>query len=504
MVSEKLQKARDFEGKYIPYVPASKRPAFHVTGGIGWINDPNGFSVYKGEYHLFFQYHPYSTKWGPMHWGHVKTRDFVRWAFLPVAMAPDEPYDHAGCFSGSAVEMPDGRQLLMYTGVQQVRQEDGVLRDIQTQCIAIGDGINYEKCPENPVLTEKDLPEGGSKYDFRDPKVWLDEDGSYYAVVGNRCSDDSGTILLYRSEDGIHWTYITILDASYNEYGKMWECPDFFPLDGKQVLLTSPQEMTPVGLEFHPGFGTVCLIGSYDKEHCAFLRERVQAVDYGIDFYAPQTLATPDGRRVMTAWMQNWSTANCQPSGIHCFGEMILPRELTLRDGRLIQNPVRELERYRGRRVSFRDVLVSDETNLQGVRGRILDLTVTIRPAGKSGYRWFRFNIAKDGEHFTTVRYKPETSKIRVDRTRCGFPYDIVHVREFLVRPRDGELKIRAIMDRHSVELFFNDGEQAATFLLYTPEQADAISFGADGAVLMDVEKYDLLLGAEPEGGAQK
>lgn len=493
MISDLLNKARTFEAQYLPYIPDSERPAFHLTGGIGWINDPNGFSVYQGEYHLFFQYHPYSTQWGPMHWGHVKTRDFVRWERLPVALAPDEEYDKAGCFSGSAVEMPDGRHLLMYTGVQRIREKDGQLHDLQTQCIAIGDGVNYEKYQNNPVLTAQDLPEGGSHIDFRDPKIWLDSDGSYYAVIGNRTPDGSGAILLYQSEDGLHWNYITTIDACRNQYGKMWECPDFFPLDGEQVLIVSPQEMTPVGLEFHPGHGTVCLIGSYNKEQHSFTRKQVQAIDYGIDFYAPQTLETPDGRRVMIAWMQNWSTSNSQFSGARYFGEMTFPRELQIRDGRLIQNPVRELEAYRCNRVAYNDVLLSDETTLQGVRGRMIDLSIHIRPVN-DGYKRFFLRFAMDGEHLTILRYKPETNSIRIDRSRCGFPCDIVHTREFLVQPRNGELKIRALMDRHSVELFFNDGEQAATFFLYTPENADAISFQAEGTVLMDVEKYDIVM----------
>ena len=106
MTSKMLQKARDFEKKYLPYT-LSEQPDFHVTGGIGWINDPNGFAPYKGEYHLFFQYYPYDTKWGPMHWGHVKTRDFIHWDRLPAALAPDMDYDRDGCFSGSSTAPPE-------------------------------------------------------------------------------------------------------------------------------------------------------------------------------------------------------------------------------------------------------------------------------------------------------------------------------------------------------------------------------------------------------------
>ena len=491
IISETLQKARDFEAQYQSYVDA-ERPRFHVTGGIGWINDPNGFSVYKGEYHLFFQYHPYSTHWGPMHWGHVKTKDFIKWERLPIALAPDTEMDRDGCFSGSAIELPDGRHLLLYTGVCKVRRADGVVEEIQNQCIAIGDGVNYEKYEGNPVLDVSDLPEGGSELDFRDPKLWY-EAGSYWAVMSNRSGDGSADILLYQSEDALHWHYVKKIESCRNEYGRMWECPEFFPLDGKQVLLTCPMEMAPLGLEFHAGFGTLCLIGDYDHKTQTFRREQVQAIDYGLDFYATQTVEALDGRVIMIAGMQNWATSTSQSRDEQLFGSLTLPRELSIRDGRLIQNPVRELEHYRGRKTVYQNVLVESEANLAGISGRVLDMTVTVRPADPKGYHAFRLNLAKDGEHVAVIRYKPGRNTVRIDRTRSGGRFDIVHVRDFLVRPRDGELKLRVIMDRGSVELFVNDGEQAATFRLYSPESAQSISFEAEGgAVQMDVEKYEL------------
>ena len=127
MVSTQLQKARDFEAQYGPHIPAAERPAFHATPTIGWMNDPNGFSIYQGKCHLFYQYHPYSNEWGPMHWGHLTTEDFIHWERLPAALAPDQPCDAAGCFSGGAVELPDGRHLLMYTGVQRERDRKSVV-----------------------------------------------------------------------------------------------------------------------------------------------------------------------------------------------------------------------------------------------------------------------------------------------------------------------------------------------------------------------------------------
>lgn len=499
MTSEMLQKARDFEAQYMTYISAKERPAFHVTGGIGWINDPNGFSCYKGEYHLFYQYHPYTTNWGPMHWGHVKTKDFIQWERLPIAMAPDTEADQDGCFSGSALELSDGRQMLVYTGVYRVRRADGSMEEFQQQCLAFGDGVNYEKYPQNPVLDGSDLPEGGSVLDFRDPKVWQDEDGTFFMVAGNRTADGSGAIRLFESQNGTDWSYSATLDACRNEYGRMWECPDFFPLDNKQVLLTSPQEMTAIGLEFHAGYGALGLIGSYNKEARRFDREKVQAIDYGTDFYAPQTLESYDGRRVMIAWMQNWTTSNCQPRNARFFGQMTLPRELEIRDGRLVQNPVRELSHYHGHRVTYSGVLTTGETNLHGVAGRLVDMTIVVRPTGnQASYQYFRLHLAKNGECETVIRYKVENSTVRVDRTRSGFPYDIVNVRDFPVRPRDGQIKLRVVMDRNSLELFVNDGEQAATFTIYTPIEAKAISFEVgNGTAQIDVEKYDLVFDRE-------
>ncbi len=494
MISDKLRKAREFEAHYGPFIPDDRRPAFHLTPTIGWMNDPNGFSRYKGEYHLFYQYHPYSTDWDSMHWGHVKTRDFLRWERLPAALAPDMEYDQNGCFSGGAAELPDGRQLLVYTGVRQIRLENGELHDCQTQCVAIGDGVDYEKWPANPVLTAKDLPAGGSPEDFRDPKVWREPDGTYRLVVGNRVPDSSGTVLLYTSENGVDWSLVGPVDASRNQYGQMWECPDFFPLDGKQVLLVSPMEMSPIGLEFHAGHGTVCLIGSYDRERNRFERESVQAIDYGIDFYAPQTLEAADGRRIMIGWMQNWNTIGGKPRTNRWFGQMSLPRELSIREGRLIQTPVRELEGYRRNKVAYQNVLVGAETTLHGIQGRMIDMTVTVRPASRDSYSCFRVHVAKDGEYVTTLRYKPGTSILKLDRTRSGSNADIVHTRSLLVRPRDGALKLRIILDRFSVEVFVNDGEQAASAVIFTRQEAAAISFDAVGSVLMDVEKYDIVM----------
>jgi beta-fructofuranosidase len=233
------------------------------------------------------------------------------------------------------------------------------------------------------------------------------------------------------------------------------------------------------------------LAGDYDKKTHTFDRKWVQSIGYGLDYYAPQSLETPDGRRVSIAWMQNWATCHSQPEKVRWFGQMTLPRELQIRNDRVYQNPVRELENYRTNPVIHKNIPVSRETTLEGVNGRILDMTVTVRPGDDKGYRKFKMYFAKGGDCHSSVSFRPASGKVRMDRTFSGFAYDIVNNRSFLV-DADKEVKIRVIMDRFSVELFFNDGAQTATMTLYTPQDCDGISFEAEGNVLMDVEKYDL------------
>ena len=492
-MSQILRDARKYEETRERQIKDEPRPAFHLSTRVGWLNDPNGFSYYNGEYHLFYQYHPYNSHWGPMHWGHAVSSDLLHWKYLPAALAPDTDYDRDGCFSGSAVSLDDGRQMLMYTGVVKETQPDGSTREVQRQCIAIGDGTDYVKYPGNPVLDENDLPEGGSRFDFRDPKIWRAPDGTFRCVAGNCTPDKDGRILLFSSEDGLKWKFEKTLISNNGRFGRMWECPDFFELDGKQVLLVSPQDMLPQGFEYHNGNGTVCIIGNYDSETDTFIEEKNQAIDYGIDFYAPQTVAAPDGRRIMIGWMQNWDTCNLHSPERPWFGQMSLPRELSVKNGRLIQKPVRELEQMRTNKVSYENVEVSDVIRLDGMKGRRIDMELTLRPAeGEELYRKFAVRFAQNDTCHTAVSFRPHESILKVDRKFSGSRRAIIHQRRSLVNSENGRITMRIILDNFSVEIFVNNGEQVLSATLYTDLSADGILFYADGKALIDVVKYDL------------
>ncbi len=343
------------------------------------------------------------------------------------------------------------------------------------------------------MIDEKDLPEGFSRHDFRDPKLWKKEDGTYACVIGNRSADGSGQILLFTSSDGFSWKYEKVLVENKNRYGKMWECPDFFFLDGQWVLITSPQDMLPSDFEYHNGNGTLCLIGDFDEEKNVFTEQKNQSIDYGIDFYAPQTILMPDGRRVMIGWMQNWDTCDFRAQHLTWFGQMTLPRELLIKNGRLYQTPIKELEKLRHSPVKYKDVFFSGDLCLEGINGRRADLELIIRPSEKGVcYRKFALRFAQNDEFWTSLSFHPGDSIIKIDRKFSGSRRAIIHQRRCLVNSEGGKLKLRIILDRFSAEIFVNDGEHVLTITLYTDQAAEGIRFFADGNVQMDVIKYGL------------
>ena len=494
MITQVLRDCRKYEEEKEQFITEKERPAFHLSSRAGWMNDPNGFSYYKGQYHMFYQYHPFDSHWGPMHWGHAVSNDLLHWTYLPAAMAPDMPYDRNGCFSGCAIELPDGQHLLMYTGVIHEYTKSGEVREVQTQCLAFGDGMDYTKYEGNPVLTEKDLPLGGSRYAFRDPKIWKHADGTYRCMIANNRIGHGGRMLLYKSEDCIHWEFVKSLVENNYRLGLMWECPDFFELDGKQVLLASSQDMLPKGLEYHNGNGTFYMIGKYDQDEEVFKEETNHSIDYGIDFYAPQTVLTPDGRRIMIGWMQNWDTCNLHTASIPWFGQMSLPRELSIKNGVLYQTPIREFNDLRCDERAYEEVkLEDDEIELPGIDGRMIDLTIDLKPQDPMRiYQKFALRFAQDDQFHTAISFRPHESTLKINRKFSGSRRAILHQRRAYVNHNNGALRLRLILDRYSAEVFVNDGEKVMSVTITTDLSAKGISFFADGALIMDIVKYTI------------
>lgn len=457
----------------------NERPVFHLTPERGWMNDPNGFSRYDGKYHLFYQAYPDGTQWGPTRWAHVVSEDLISWERLPDALVPDQDYDIGGCFSGTALTFEDGRHMLMYTGFRS-DPEDIQGRGLQTQCIAFGDGRTYEKYDGNPVITGAMLPDGGDPREFRDPKIWREADGTFRAVIANHNRIHGAQILLFQSPDGLKWEFMNVLADGEGKPGWMWECPDFFSLDGKQVLLAGTMG----------DVDSICRIGTYDSEQRIFHEHSWQSTEQGFDFYAGQTVQTPDGRRVLIGWMQNPQTAEHREIDLPINGQMSIPRELQILDGKLLQKPVRELNGYRTDEVTCRNVKLDtdEEVRLDGIAGRTVDMEIQVEPADR--YELFQVRFAKDAEHYTEFTYEPESSVVTLDRSHAGPGKTKLTKAQTVVRDRSGRLDVRILLDRLSAEVFINDGEQVMSAVIYTDRHAEDITFYVKGTAVMNIAKY--------------
>lgn len=309
----------------------------HFEPEKGWINDPNGLCFFRGQYHAFFQHNPFAPKWDTMHWGHAVSDDLLHWKELPIALYPDMPYeDGFGCFSGSALEK-DGRLYLMYTSVSRDRG--------QTQSMAVTeDGLHFTKLPENPVIPESPLdPENR---DFRDPKLFAY--GNEYRMVCGAGRDGLASVLLFSSRDLLRWEYVGPIFQS-RDFGPVPECPDLFPLGNKWVLMFSRMDETR-SVQF--------IVGEFDGVH--FTPESFQQPEKGPDFYASQTFVDGTGRRIVIGWLFNWNRE--LPENAVRAGALSLPREISLRDGRLAMTPVAEAK----------ELLVSDDPCISREGGKLL------------------------------------------------------------------------------------------------------------------------------------
>lgn len=501
----------------------SYRPKYHVSVPFGWANDPNGTIYYKGKAHLFYQYYPHKAEWGPMHWAHVTTEDFVHWDQRPTALCPDQPYEPVcGCCSGSAVEK-DGRLYIMYTAAQPM---------MQRQCLAVSDdGDHFEKDPGNPILTAEMLSPEIYEEDFRDPRVFKHGD-TYYLIAGIRYVEGGvrkepapqnqrvvtnpmqpspehkkegwGNLCLLRGKDLYNWTYVghllypqpELADDFFRLDG-VYECPDYFVTDsGDEVLLSSPQNLPGSGNDYQNIHSVLYMTGHLDFDTGRFTVKKVAEVDNGFDFYAAQTLRMPDGRIIMIAWKEMWDRSF--PSRKEEWaGTYSLPRELTTEDGELIQKPVREIMNFRGNEVRVPATKADrGEVRLPGVSGNVIELKFTIKPgtAGRSGVKVF----CGEGSE-TLLYYDREEGLIVFDRKNSGIELTgndrDVNRRVLEVGERDS-IDFDMFLDVNSLEVFIDGGRHTMTGNVYPdPASADGIRFFAeDGeASFENIEKYDIV-----------
>jgi beta-fructofuranosidase len=435
------------------------RPSYHVLPPANWLNDPNGLVQWRGQYHVFYQHNPFAPVWGTIHWGHAVSNDLAHWRDLPIALVPTPGgVDADGVFSGCAVDR-DGVPTLVYTGVTQ---PPGAAR-VELPCLAYSDDDDlrtWHKHPANPVIPAP--PAELDVLGFRDHSVWRGDDG-WYQVIGSGIRNVGGAALLYRSPDLVQWEYLgPLLVGDGITTGAMWECPDFFPLGDRHVLLVSPIPLKR----------TLYLVGRYRNHR--FVPELQGELDLGGSLYAPQTFRDERGRRILFGWLWEQRDEAAQRTAGWA-GVLTLPRILSLTsDGQLGMQPAPELEVLRQSPRHVTPTALTDRVQiLDGVQGLATEVRAVLAPldADEVGLAVRR---SPDGEETTELLFDRARMQVVVDRTRSSKDSTVQRDRRdipFAVDPA-APLALRVFVDGSVIELFVN-GRLAVASRVY-PSRPDS------------------------------
>lgn len=443
------------------------KPTLHFSPAFGWINDPNGLVYSEGQWHMFYQYYPMDTIWGPMHWGHAVSQNLVTWEHYPIALAPDAL---GSIFSGSAIVdkanttglfegESDANLIAYYTA--SLSRPDISSADYQTQCLAYSNdqGLTWTKYDNNPILPNPKLE------CFRDPKVfWFEPDEHWIMVLTHGQS-----IGIYHSKNMLDWDLSSDFGAAEGHHSQgPWECPDLFPLTAQDGVT---KWVMVVGIGdgcYAPGSGTQYFIGDFDGKK--FINknspDNILWMDYGRDYYATQSwFNAPDNKRIAISWMSNWRYArNTETKTFR--GVMTLPREcnLTLNEqGKYI------LKQSFSESVTkpFNEKTLQNNIDVCRIKGKLIldvgdQVTITL--------------FEETQPQFIFKRVDERT--ISITNNRCYLGSDEVMQKEFphhyisKIANEKIENSIDIIVDKGTVELLFADGTFCIT-QLYFPAQLD-------------------------------
>ncbi|MEO7801855.1 MAG: glycoside hydrolase family 32 protein, partial [Ginsengibacter sp.] len=457
-----------------------------------WINDPNGMVLYKGIYHLFFQYHPHSSIWGPMHWGHATTSDLVHWKREPIAIYPDSI---GTIFSGSAVVDKNNTSgfgkngqtplVAVFTHHDTVGERSGSAT-FQNQSIAysLDEGNTWIKYDHNPVLKNPGVR------DFRDPKVMWYEPGKKWIMS----LATKNNVTFYSSPDLKSWTKTGEFGEDRGAHGGGWECPDLFPLNdnGKErwVLIANLNPGAPNG-----GSGTQYFIGDFDGKTFSSDQKETKWIDYGPDDYAGITWANTGLRKIFLGWMSNWQYANQVPTTTFR-NAMTITRDLSIKhlgdDMFIVSRPVTEMSAIQNKPVVVKNIHVAKEVDLtKKIGGLTIPCRLNVRFDKVENFELVLSNNL--GEELL-IGYDKTNNQYFIDRTKSGktdFQKDFAgkHVAPRLTK--SGKINMILIFDVSSVELFADDGLSVMTEIFFPNKPYDKISIRSTDN--MEIEKLEFI-----------
>lgn len=454
------------------------RPQIHFSPRAHWTNDPNGMVFYKGTYHLFFQYYPNGTTWGPMHWGHAVSKDLMHWKELPIALYPDSL---GYIFSGSAVVDinntsgfgKDGKIPLVaiFTHHDPVGEKAGK-NNFQNESIAysLDDGFTWTKYSGNPVLHNPGIR------DFRDPKV------SWYAP-GNKWIMTLATkdhITFYSSPDLKNWKKESEFGMAIGAHGGVWECPDLFPLklNGEEywVLIVNVNPGGPNG-----GSATQYFVGNFNGNTFTPIDAATRWLDYGPDEYAGITWSNAGSRKIFLGWMSNWEYANQVPTQ-RWRNAMTIPRELSLKkiNGNMLlaSEPVRELSALRLAKTA---VKISQTMALP--RQCVIKFKIDM-------LNDYEITLSNKAGNKVIIGYDKKSDQYYIDRTLSGAIGFQTDFKGRFTAPRLTVTKnsdLTLVVDAASVELFADHGLTVMTAIYFADKPMDKIQIKSKEPMLSTV-----------------
>ena len=435
------------------------RPQIHFSQKAHWINDPNGMVYLNGTYHLFFQYYPESTVWGPMHWGHATSKDLIHWKELPIALYPDSL---GYIFSGSAVidknntsgfgKNGKAPMVAIFTHHNPVFEKEN-RDDVESQSIAysLDEGKTWTKYAANPVVKNPGIK------DFRDPKVmWYEPQKKWVMTLATK-----DRITFYSSPNLKDWTKESEFGEQAGAHGGVWECPDLFTLDhnGKKVwvLIVNINPGGPNG-----GSATQYFVGNFDGKNFTASHTDTRWVDYGPDEYAGITWGNTGNRKIFLGWMSNWQYSTLVPTK-NWRGAMTLPRELKLKqvgkDLLIASEPVKELAILQTKKVVADSIDISAKVNLATHTGSLkLPCRINLSMENTND---FSLTVSNDLKEKLVIGFNKKKHQFFIDRTASGkidFEKGFAGVHAAPRFSADTKMTFSLVIDVSSLELFADDG----------------------------------------------
>lgn len=443
------------------------RPQIHFSPKANWMNDPNGLVYYNGIYHMFFQYYPDSTVWGPNFWGHATSKDLIHWTEGPTALAPDSLGLIA---SGSAVvdfkntsgfaEAGKTPLVAIYAYINQALEKQGENAQYQAIAYSLDKGNTWTKYAHNPVIKNPGIR------DFRDPKVvWYAPQNKWVMTVATH-----DHVTYYSSKNLKDWKKESEFGKDAGAHGGVWECPDliYFNVNGKKVWvqLVSINPGGPNG-----GSATQYFVGNFDGTTFTPFSNSTKWIDYGTDNYAGVTWANTGDRKIFLGWMSNWQYATVVPTD-RWRSAMTIPRELKLlkmgNSYYLASEPVKELNVIENKVISFKNINVKDSFNLSK---KVKNLPGQYKISFTSDQiKSFSIELSNNLGEQVLIGYNKENNTYYIDRTKSGKIDFEKNFSKRFAAPRlsaNKKINLTLIIDAASVELFADNGLSVMTAIFF-------------------------------------